>query len=101
MRAVTDLLSLEEALARILARTPRLPAERVPTADACGRVLAEPALALVDLPPFASSAMDGYALRAGDTPGTLPVVGRIAAGAPAERPLAGGEAMAIATGGVV
>ena len=45
--------------------------------------------------------MDGYALRAEDTPGGLPVVFRIAAGVPAERSLAGGEAMAISTGGAV
>ena len=45
--------------------------------------------------------MDGFALRAADTPGTLPVVARIAAGRPAERELQAGEAMAIATGGVV
>ena len=45
--------------------------------------------------------MDGFAVRAGDTPGTLPVVVRIAAGRPAPRPLEPGEAMGIATGGVV
>ena len=45
--------------------------------------------------------MDGFAVRAGDTPGTLPVVAHIAAGRPAEHPLAAGEAMAISTGGVV
>ena len=45
--------------------------------------------------------MDGFAVRAGDVPGTLPVVARIAAGRPAPRALALGEAMAIATGGVV
>ena len=45
--------------------------------------------------------MDGYAVRAADTPGTLPVGFRIAAGLPAPRPLEAGEAMAIATGGVV
>ncbi len=45
--------------------------------------------------------MDGYALRAADAPGRLPVVFRIAAGTPAPRPLEPGEAMAIATGGVV
>ena len=56
---------------------------------------------MVDLPPFASSAMDGFALRAADTPGTLPVAFRIAAGRPATRGLAPGEAMGIATGGVV
>ena len=45
--------------------------------------------------------MDGFALRAADTPGTLPVVERIAAGRPAEHRFAAGEAMGIATGGVV
>ena len=66
-----------------------------------GRVLAEDVVSRVDLPPFPSSAMDGFAVRAADTPGTLPVVFRIAAGAPAERPLAPGEAMEISTGGSV
>jgi molybdopterin molybdotransferase len=45
--------------------------------------------------------MDGFALRSADTPGTLPIVARVAAGRPAERALEAGEAMAIATGGVV
>lgn len=95
------LLSIEEARARVLAAARPLPAERVPLADAAGRVLAEDVQARVDLPPFASSAMDGYALRAADTPGRLPVVFRIAAGRPADRPLRPGEAMAISTGGAV
>ena len=85
---------------RARARAP-LPAERVPLERAAGRVLAEPARAVVDLPPFPSSAMDGFAVRAADTPGTLPVVFRIAAGRPAPSPLQPGEAMGIATGGVV
>ncbi|MBD0338820.1 MAG: molybdopterin molybdotransferase MoeA, partial [Thermoleophilia bacterium] len=95
------LLSLDEAVRTVLERVRPLPSERLPLGEAAGRVLAEPASAAVDLPPFPSSAMDGYALRAADTPGTLPVVARIAAGRPAPRPLAPGEAMAIATGGVV
>jgi molybdopterin molybdotransferase len=98
---VAELLTMEEAQRLILARVRPLPAERVPIEAAAGRVLAEPAAAAVDLPPFASSAMDGFAVRASDTPGTLPVVARIAAGRPAERELRAGEAMAIATGGVV
>ena len=95
------LLSIDEALERILARARPLEGEAVPLEAAAGRVLAEPALAAVDLPPFPSSAMDGYALRAVDVPGTLPVVERISAGRPAGRPLGPGEAAAIATGGVV
>src|SRR5438874_5745704 len=98
---VADLLSMHEAQRLILERARPLPSERVPLAEASGRVLAQEALALVDLPPFPSSAMDGFALRAADSPGELSVVFRIAAGRPAPRPLDAGEAMAIATGGVV
>jgi molybdopterin molybdotransferase len=98
---VAELLTMEEAQRLILERVQALPAERVALEAAAGRVLAERADAVVDLPPFASSAMDGFALRAADTPGMLPVAARIAAGKPAERELRAGEAMAIATGGVV
>jgi molybdopterin molybdotransferase len=98
---VADLRSLEEAQRLVLERAQPLPAGPVPVAEAAGRVLAEDALARVDLPPFASSAMDGYALRAADTPGRLPVVARIAAGRPAPRALLAGESMEISTGGVV
>lgn len=98
---MAELLSLAEAQARVLERVRPLDAERVPIAEAAGRVLAEDAHALVDLPPFASSAMDGFALRSADSPGRLPVVARIAAGAPVTRALGAGEAMGIATGGVV
>ena len=94
-------LSIDEALARVLARARPLGAERIPVAGAAGRILAEDVTAAVNLPPFPSSAMDGYALRAEDTPGRLPVVFRIAAGLPAERPLGPGEAMAVSTGGAV
>jgi molybdopterin molybdotransferase len=98
---VSELLSREEALARVLERVRPLEAEDVPIADAGGRVTAEAVRAAVDLPPFRSSAMDGFAVRAADTPGTLAIVERIAAGRPATRSLAAGEAMGIATGGVV
>jgi molybdopterin molybdotransferase len=98
---VGALLTMQEAQAHVLARVRRLAAEDVPVAAAAGRVTVEAARAVVDLPPFASSAMDGYAVRAADLPGRLPVVAHIAAGRPAERPLAAGEAMAISTGGVV
>ncbi len=101
VRAVAELLTVEDALARVLEHVRPLAAEPVGLADAGGRVLGEDARAVVDLPRFASSAMDGFALRAADTPGTLPVVARIAAGRPVARSLAAGEAMAISTGGVV
>jgi molybdopterin molybdotransferase len=98
---VAALLTLADAQARILERARPLAAERVPLVRAAGRVTAEPALAVVDLPPFASSAMDGFAVRAADLPATLPVVARVAAGHPAARALGPGEAMEISTGGVV
>jgi molybdopterin molybdotransferase len=101
MRPVPPLLSIDEALARVLACVQPLEPEPVSIGRAAGRVLAEDVAAAIDLPPFPSSAMDGYALRAEDTPGELPVVFRIAAGVPAARPLERGEAMAISTGGSV
>jgi molybdopterin molybdotransferase len=98
---MSRLLTLDEAIARVLERVEPLPAEPVAVRDALRRVVAEDARAAVDLPPFPSSAMDGFAVRASDAPGRLPVVARIAAGRPVDRQLAPGEAMAIATGGVV
>jgi molybdopterin molybdotransferase len=101
MTPMAELISLQEAQSLVFARVRPLSSEPVALERAAGRVLAEPASAVVDLPPFRSSAMDGYAVRSADAPGTLPVVFRIAAGTPAPRPLGAGEAMAIATGGVV
>ena len=98
---MAELLTLEEAQRLVLERAAPLPAEPVPLEQAAGRVLAEAARAVVDLPPFPSSAMDGFAVRADDTPASLPVVFRVAAGRPAPQPLQPGEAMGIATGGVV
>src|SRR5450755_3982100 len=79
-------LSLDEAVARILARVPALAAaraEEIATFDALGRVLAADVRSLIDVPPADNSEMDGYALRVADVPsaGTvLPVSQRIAAG---------------------
>ncbi len=101
MPEVAEFPTFEEAQKRILERVQPLEAEAVALDDAAGRVLAETARSVVDLPPFPSSAMDGFALRAEDTPGELPVVFRIAAGLPASRSLGPGEAMGVATGGVV
>ena len=98
---MAELLAFEEALTRILDRVRPLPLERVPLARAAGRILAEPALSRTDLPPFASSAMDGFAVRAHETPGRLPIQARIAAGSPSLSPLPQGAAATIATGGAV
>ena len=96
-----DLLSIAEAQQLVLERTEPLPAENVPLEGAARRVLAEPARAEIDLPPFPSSAMDGYAVRGDETPGRLRIEARIAAGKPATAALESGQAMGIATGGVV
>ena len=98
---MAPLLTIDEALEQILASVRQLDVEPVSLREASGRFLGEDAVAQVDLPPFPSSAMDGFAVRSGDTPGTLPVVFRVAAGRPAARALEPGEVMGIATGGVV
>jgi len=98
---VDSLLTLEEAHERVLAHVRPLAAEDVPVTAAAGRVTAEDVRARVDLPPFASSAMDGFALRAADVPAALRVVGESAAGRPFDGELGAGEAVAISTGAVV
>ena len=98
------LLAIAEAQGRILARAKPLDAERVPIERAAGRVLAGPAVAVADLPPFPSSAMDGFAVRSAETvgePARLRVAGEIAAAGPAAAPLGREEAIAISTGGAV
>jgi molybdopterin molybdotransferase len=98
---VPNLLTVDEALARIVQHARPLPIESVPVADADGRIVREPACAAVDLPPFPSSAMDGFAVRSADTPGDLPVSFRVAAGSAPPGPLSVGAAAGIATGGTV
>jgi molybdopterin molybdotransferase len=97
---MADLISIAEARERVLAAVRPLPPEQVPLEAALGRVLAEEARSDGDLPPFDSSAMDGYAVVAGPA-AELPVVGESRAGSPAERPLSAGEAMRISTGAAV
>ena len=98
------MLSVEEALARLLAQAqPITDAESVPTAAAHGRVLAQPVVSGMDVPPMDNSQMDGYAVRCADVPaaGTvLRVSQRIAAGHPGG-PLEPGTAARIFTGAPV
>ena len=65
----TPLMPIDTAIDLILAQVTALPAEDVPLAAAARRYLAEPVIAMLDLPPFTNASMDGYALRAADTPG--------------------------------
>ena len=98
------MISVEEAVERIVAVFAPLEAERIAIGDAAGRVLAEDALALANQPPDAVSSMDGYALRAADAaqPGaTFRVIGAAPAGHPFAGPVGPGETVRIFTGGVV
>jgi len=92
------LLAVDDARARMLAEIAPLGAETVPLAKSVGRVLAEDVAAVRDQPPFAASAMDGWAVRAADTPGTLRIVGESAAGHGHEGQVGVGEAVRIFTG---
>ncbi len=98
------MLSVEDALARLLAQAHAITdAESVPTVAAHGRVLAQPVVSGMDVPPMDNSQMDGYAVRLADVPaaGTaLRVTQRIAAGHPGQ-PLEPGTAARIFTGAPV
>jgi molybdopterin molybdotransferase len=94
-----------EALAYILSHFAPLPPEPTPLAEADGRVLAEDVTSDIDIPPFANSAMDGYAVRAADTQGAtraaprpLHVIGNVAAGYVAGATVGPGAALRIMTG---
>ena len=95
-----ELIGIDEARERVLREAAPLEPERVPLDEALGRVLADDVAAREDLPPFDSSAMDGYAVRAGPA-AELAVAGESRAGRPADRPLAAGEAIRISTGAQV
>ena len=99
------MLTVAEASERILADIKPLDVETVPIRQALGRVLAEEISATVTMPPWSNASMDGYAVRSADItavmarePVKLRVVGTIAAGGFASRPLKRGEAMRIMTG---
>ncbi|GAC1567351.1 MAG: molybdopterin molybdotransferase MoeA [Ktedonobacteraceae bacterium] len=98
------MISVEEALARMLAEIMPLTVTRVPLPETLGLVLAEDIIAHEDMPPFANSAMDGFALLSEDSkprdgqPSRLHVTGTVAAGYVADRSVTGGTAMRIMTG---
>lgn len=102
------MLDLETAVAKILAALPAPEPERVPLAEAAGRILVAPVVSSLDLPPFDNSAMDGYAVRAADVLGAKPEVpvrlrlqARIAAGENFSGELAAGECARVFTGAPV
>lgn len=98
------LLPVEEALARLMALAEQAPiaeVEQVPLAEAEGRVLAEPLLAGLDLPPWDNSAMDGYALRLADWQSEPLVVSQKIFAGIAPEPLQPGTCARIFTGAPV
>jgi molybdopterin molybdotransferase len=96
------MLSVEEARNRILAHARLTDPERVPLAEALGRVpTAMVVAAEVYVPPFANSAMDGFALRAADVPGELRLVGEVPAGARSLPTVLPGTTVRIMTGAPV
>ncbi|MTH76363.1 gephyrin-like molybdotransferase Glp [Paracoccus aestuariivivens] len=95
------MISVDEARALVLALATPPETEEIPVHDGLGRALAAPAVARLTQPPFDASAMDGYALRSGDLPGPLDVIGTAAAGVPYEGPTPEGSAIRIFTGAAV
>ena len=93
-----SLVPLEDARALVLAACEPLRPTAIPLVDALGLVTSVPLVAEEAVPPFANTAMDGYAVRAADTPGTLTVVGTLAAGAAPDIHVGKGEAVRIMTG---
>ena len=108
MSDVADWLSYTDALTRMLERCGRLGVQRIPLDDSLGLALAEEVRSRVDHPPWDNSAMDGFAVRAGDL-GALPTAGsvrlpiseEIPAGTFPEGPLRPGTAVKVMTGAPV
>lgn len=101
---MSQAIPLDDAVNAILSRCAALPSEQISTVDAAGRILAEDVTSPIDLPPFANSAMDGYAVRAEDTsgaPARLKLSGESRAGSPADSPIEPGTAIRISTGAVL
>ncbi|MDV7141899.1 molybdopterin molybdotransferase MoeA [Tropicimonas sp. TH_r6] len=97
------MIPVSEALEKVLSLATPLATEVVPLQEAAGRVLAEPVVALRMQPPFAASAMDGYAIRAADLAQgvQLRVIGEAPAGRAFDGAIGPGEALRIFTGAVV
>jgi molybdopterin molybdotransferase len=101
-------ISVEQALDKVLERVVVLEAEEKPILESLGQVLAEDVFSTIDIPPLDNSAMDGYAVRSADTigashksPRTLRVIETVAAGAVARSKVSPGTAVRIMTGAPV
>ena len=98
---MSDLLSIAQARERVLAAVRPLDAEPVAVDAGLDRVLATDLRAAGDVPPFANSAMDGFAVRAGAAGRRLRIVAESRAGHPTSVPVDDGEAIRISTGAAV
>ncbi|HNX17316.1 MAG TPA: molybdopterin molybdotransferase MoeA [Methanoregula sp.] len=103
-----SVVPVSEAIAAVHRLGNAMPAETVPLAEACGRVLSYDVRADVNIPGFTRSVMDGYAVRASDTtgagesvPAMLTFRGRILMGQNADQPVKPGECFYIPTGGIL
>lgn len=92
------MISVSEARARVLANVEAVGVETAPLMAALHRTLREDLIAARAQPPFQASAMDGYALRAPDTPGVLQLIGESGAGRALDKPLHAGACARIFTG---
>lgn len=102
------MLPIEEALSLVIDKTVKVGLERIRLAGSVGRLLREPIIADLDLPPFDRARMDGYAFQSAsttgassDTPVRLAGIGEVAAGADFEPKIGAGEAVRIMTGAAV
>ena len=102
---VSSMISVEEALEKVLSCVEVLEPEQKPILDCLGQVLAGDVYSTIDIPPLDNSAMDGFALRAKDTHGAseslprhLAVVGEVAAGSVPTKEVEPGTAIRIMTG---
>lgn len=95
---MAGLTPVADALAKVLEGAEPLPEEWVPVGEADGRVLSRELVSRRTQPPADMSSMDGYAVRAADLPGTLPVIGEAAAGRPFAGSLPVSSAIRIFTG---
>jgi len=102
------MISVEEALEKVLGCVDILEAKETPLLESMGQVLAEDIISHIDIPPLDNSAMDGYALKAGDTlgasgqsPRILRVIDTVIAGSISQREVTPGTAIRIMTGAPV
>src|SRR3954470_12616058 len=98
---MADLLSIAAARAAVLRRGAPLGTDELPVEQALGRLLAEDVTAATDVPAFANSAMDGFAVRSGPAGRKLRLVGESRAGVPFAGAVRDGEAVRISTGAAV